>query len=219
MATSRSRRIVFQLGDKIRISPPMWDNNTVEGYPGDFSLSLPQGTGVYGYQVPEAGNLLKAAPIHEACGGAVYFDNKISKADFEALMRVMGVQPTWVTNPDKDFAVFTRESQEPGKDGYLMQMRVVSKFGLRFMFGVLDEADYKAFPEQGTTMVEALWAFIQHERECWGTSFGQDKETGLCGLFGGDGDFACEELAFGFMVENNYHHVYRIWSRAWLVTK
>jgi hypothetical protein len=26
-------------------------------------------------------------------------------------------------------------------------------------------------------------------------------------------------VAFGFMVENEYQGVYRIWSRAWLVTK
>ena len=36
---------------------------------------------------------------------------------------------------------------------------------------------------------------------------------------GGDGDYAVEELSFGFMLENEYNQVYRIWSRAWLVTK
>jgi hypothetical protein len=35
--------------------------------------------------------------------------------------------------------------------------------------------------------------------------------------FGGDGERAKESLAFGFMVENAYYGVYRIWSRAWLV--
>ena len=41
----------------------------------------------------------------------------------------------------------------------------------------------------------------------------------LAGMFGGDGDDSREKLSFGRMVENGYHHVYRIWSRAWLVTK
>jgi hypothetical protein len=41
----------------------------------------------------------------------------------------------------------------------------------------------------------------------------------LSGTFGGDGYWAKESLCFGFLVENNYRGVYRIWSRAWLVTK
>jgi hypothetical protein len=41
----------------------------------------------------------------------------------------------------------------------------------------------------------------------------------LSGTFGGDGDWAQESLCFGFMIENAYHGVYRMWSRAWLITK
>jgi hypothetical protein len=41
----------------------------------------------------------------------------------------------------------------------------------------------------------------------------------LYGAMGGDGDWAKEELCFGFMMENEYHGVCRIWTRAWLVTK
>ena len=36
---------------------------------------------------------------------------------------------------------------------------------------------------------------------------------------GGDGDMADEVLAFGFMVENSYYGIYRIWGRAWLIKK
>lgn len=65
-------------------------------------------------------------------------------------------------------------------------------------------------------MIEAFWGFMENERRKYGLYFGSPK---LSGLFGGDGDFAQEELCFGFMTENHYHGVYRIWSRAWLVTK
>ncbi|MEI9999893.1 MAG: hypothetical protein WDO13_12425 [Verrucomicrobiota bacterium] len=41
----------------------------------------------------------------------------------------------------------------------------------------------------------------------------------LRGTFGGDGDWAKESLCFGLLVENNDLGVYRLWSRAWLVTK
>jgi hypothetical protein len=39
------------------------------------------------------------------------------------------------------------------------------------------------------------------------------------GTFGGDGDWAKERLCFGVMVENSSWMAYRIWSRAWLITK
>ena len=134
-------------------------------------------------------------------------------------MCIMNVQSAGTVKPRKDFAVFAAESQQPGKDGYLVQMRIVSRFGLRYMFGALTDAEYDEFPEQKMPVVDALWWFINEERKCWGTSFQEDGKKGLRGLFGGDGNFAREELSFGFMVENDYYHVYRIWSRAWLVTK
>ena len=210
-------RIVFDLGDKVRVSPPIWPDHKLDIQPGDLSKSVPYGNGVYGYQDRKGNNPFMSAPSQEACGGVIYFGNDITKADFEALMRIMEVQPAQVIKPSKDFAAFTAESKQPGKDGYLVQMRVVSKFGLRFMFGALTDAEYEKFPEQELTIVEALWSFVQQERKRWGMSWMDDK--GLSGKFGGDGDFAREELAFGFMLENDYHHVYRIWSRAWLVTK
>jgi len=214
MPTELTRKVAV-IGDKIRVSPPILPSSKIGIQPDDLTKSTPYGNGVYGYQGREGGNQFTNAPSQEACGGVVYFGNHITKEDFEAFMRIMGVQSR---HPSKDFAVFTAESAQPGQDGYLVQMRVVSKFGLRYMFGVLTDADYENFPEQELNVVEALWSFIEHERKRWGTSWmGEDK--GLAGKFGGDGYFACEELAFGFMMENEYHGVYRIWSRAWLVTK
>jgi len=210
-------RIVFDLDDKVRISPPIWPGQKLDIQPGDLSKLVPHGNGVYGYQDRNKGDPFTNAPSQEACGGVIYFGNSVTKADFEALMRIIEVQPKYVVRPSKDFAVFTAESKQPGKDGYLAQMRVVSKFGLRFMFGALTGAEYEKFPEQKLTIVEVLWLFIKQEQKRWGTSWMSDR--GLGGKFGGDGDFACEELAFGFMLENDYHHIYRIWSRAWLVTK
>jgi len=212
-------RLVFNLGDKVWVSPPIWPNNKLDIQPGDLSQFTPYGNGVYGYQNRFGENPLTSGPSQEACGGVIYFDNSIVKADFESLMRIMEVQHRNEVKPSKDFAVFTAESNQPGKDGYLVQMRIVSKFGLRFMFGALTDAEYEKFPEQELTMVEVIWSFIEQERKRWGTSFHQDGTNGLRGLFGGDGNYAREELSFGFMLENDYHHVYRIWSRAWLVTK
>ena len=212
-----SAKTVFDLGSKVRVSPPIWPGHILEIQPGDLSKTAQYGNGVYGYQDRNGNNQFTSAPPQEACGGVIYFGNDVTKADFEALMRIMEVQPAHVSKPSKDFAVFTAESEQPGKDGYLVQMRVVSKFGLHFMFDALTDAEYKKFPQQELTIVDVLWSFIEHERKRWGTSW--DDDEGLGGMFGGDGDYAREELAFGFMLENGYYNICRIWSRAWLVTK
>lgn len=205
-------RLVFDLGDKVRISPLIWPDHELNIQPGDLSQFTPYGNGVYGYQERFRENPIKSAPSQEPSGGVIYFGTRIAKVDFEALLRLTGVKVD-----HKDYAVFLVESEQPSRDGCLVQMRIVTKFGLRFMFGALTDTEYDKFPEQDLTIGETLWEFIKKEAERWGTSFMEDK--GLHGKFGGDGDFACEELAFGFMIENEYYGVCRIWSRAWLVTK
>lgn len=207
-----STKNVFDWGDKIHVSPPIWSNQKLDIQPGDLSKFVPYGNGIDGYQNREGNNPFTNAPLYEIYGGVIYFGNSMIKPDFETFIRIMEV---WQKN---DFAVFTAESSQPRKDGYLTQMRIVSKFGLRFMFHALTETEYENFPEQELTIVETLWSFIKHEQKRWGTSFKQDSIKGLRGLFGGDGNCAREELAFGFMVENSHHRICRIWSRAWLVT-
>jgi hypothetical protein len=206
----------FNLGERVRISPLIWPNKRLTIQPGDLTQLAPYGSGVYGYQKNRVTNPFTNAPEEEPCGGVVYFDNHISRGDFEAFTRIVGVQFPIPAKPSKDFAVFTAESEEPWKDRYFAQMRIVSKYGLRFMFNALTESEYEGFGEQELSIVDTLCLFIERERARLGTEFGDPR---IAGLFGGDGDEAREQLAFGFMVENHNHHVYRIWSRAWLVTK
>ncbi len=208
--------IAFDQGDRIRISPPIFTDTTLKMQPGDLTKFAPHGNGVYGYQNRDGSTPFTQAPSQEACGGVIYFDNHVDKEDFMALMHIAGIQDRHDVNPSKDYAAFVEEAEEPGIAGYLTQMRIVSKFALRHMFDALDETGYKNFPSQDISIAEALWCFMEHERKRWGTDFGGGK---LAGLFGGDGDFAQEELSFGFMIENSYFSIFRIWSRAWLVTK
>ncbi len=208
-----SVRLIFDLGDKVRISPPIWPDHKLDIQPGDLTKFASYGNGVYGYQDRFGENPIKSSPSQEPSGGVIYFGNGVTKADFEALLRLLEVK----TN-HKDYTVFIAESEQPGEDGYLVQMRIVTKFGLCYMFGALTETEYEKFPEQQLSVSDALYEFLEKEAERWGTSF-LDDSKGLQGLFGGDGEYAREELAFGFMMENEYHGIYRIWSRAWLVTK
>ncbi|MDO8556725.1 MAG: hypothetical protein Q7R96_06155 [Nanoarchaeota archaeon] len=187
-----------------------WTKKKLKVYPSDFS-QIPQGTGVYGYQ-QAMGDPLKCGPLHEAAGGMVFFDNGVKQEDFTGFLRMMDVPVK-----EKKYAVFMEDAANPGKQGFLRQVRFVDRFALRYMFRALDEQEYNAFPEQSVALSEGLWLFMESEQQRWGRNFWEGPQ--LAGLFGGDGYCAREKLSFGFMVENDYHHVYRMWSRAWLVTK
>lgn len=211
--------LVFEgIDGTLRVSPPLFAENKTGVDPADLTQFAPHGNGVYGYQEGMVNPFLTAPP-QDKIGGFLHFGNKVAREEFDALMSITGVCPQWVKengHESCDYAVFYKESDNPGHDGYLAQVRIASKFALRHMFGSITEAEHASFEDQELSMSDALWGFMENERKKYGTGFGGSK---LSGLFGGDGDFAREELSFGFMVENSYYDIYRIWSRAWLVTK
>lgn len=196
--------------DKMIISPAIWHGKELQVQPGDLSKFTPYGNGVYGYQ-RNSFEPIRGDPSQEETGGFIYFGNGVRKEDFEGFLRIMNVKAK-----HKDYATFVQESSNPVEDRYFKQMRLISRFGLRFMFGAIDDREYNTFKEQELSIGEALWEFMKAEKARFGTSFGDPR---IEGKMGGDGNYAREELSFGFMLENEYHHVYRIWSRAWLVTK
>ncbi|MBI4016602.1 MAG: hypothetical protein HY363_02820 [Candidatus Aenigmarchaeota archaeon] len=196
--------------EKVIVSPAIWVDKNLQVQPGDLSKFAPYGNGVYGYQENSLEPIL-GDPSQEGSGGLVYFDNGVKREDFEGFLRMMNVRAD-----DKDYAAFVQESSNPVEDRYFKQMRLISKFGLRFMFSAIEDREYDAFKKQELTIGEALWEFMEAEKGRFGTCFGDPR---IEGKMGGDGYYAREELSFGFMLENKYHQVYRIWSRAWLVTK
>ena len=196
--------------EKLIISPSIWPDKNLQVQPGDLSKFVPYGNGVYGYQRNSL-EPIKGDPPQEAAGGIIYFDNGVKKKDFGGFLRMIGIKAD-----DKDYFAFVQESSNPVEDRYFKQMRLMSKFGLRFMFEAIDDREYNSFKEQELTIGETLWVFMEAEKRRFGTFFGDPR---IEGKMGGDGDFAREKLSFGFMLENGYHQVYRIWSRAWLVTK
>ncbi|MBU4086681.1 MAG: hypothetical protein KKB21_03850 [Nanoarchaeota archaeon] len=196
--------------DKLTISQPIWPGKELQVQPGDLSKFAPYGNGVYGYQRSSL-EPIRGDPPQEETAGLIYFGNSVKREDFDGFLRMINVRAG-----NKDYAAFVQESANPLEDRYFKQMRLMSKFGLRFMFGAIGNGEYDSFKEQDLTLGEALWSFMDAEKERFGTSFGDPR---IEGKMGGDGDYAREELSFGFMLENEYHHIYRIWSRAWLVTK
>lgn len=185
--------------------------------PGDLTLFSPYGNSVCGYQDGTVWDPFKGAPNTQEAGGVLYFGNDITRDDFVALMRVLGVDGKTATSQAYQYALYMSDAEEPQKQSYLTQMRVVSRFGLQYMFHSISSSEYDDYPKQAVEPVDALWSFIEFERKKWGTSCFQNGP--ISGIMGGDGNYSREELSFGFMRENNYYDVCRIWSRAWIVTK
>lgn len=193
------------------IAPSAWSEKNLKIKPEDLSRFVPYGNGVYGYQ-RNSFEPIRGSPTMEERGGFIYFGNDIKREDFESfLKKIMNVNLAM-----KDYAAFVQESSNPIEDRYFTQMRLVSRFGLLFMFEAINDQEYEGFGEQKLTLSEILWGFMKKEKKRFGTFFGDPK---IEGKMGGDGYMAREQLSFGFMLENEYSQVYRIWSRAWLVTK
>jgi hypothetical protein len=103
----------------------------------------------------------------------------------------------------------------PYVDRYLEQLRVVSSAALDALYDAETDGEAAQHLSQNLSVADLFVAFIEHQKERWGT--GMSRE--LDGTLGGDGDWARESLGFGLMVENSTYGVYRIWSRPYLLTK
>jgi hypothetical protein len=208
-----------------------WPGRLLPVMPGDFSQYLPNGFGLaapplirpwddpmaalnrpnyYGFE-ERSHDPVRGAPLTDPAGGTVYFDDSIKRGDLSTLLRVMHVK-----DYEKDFVVFAASARDPSAERYLDQVRIMSKRALR-LFGVEQEAATLA--EQPISVGQFIIRFVKGQRRKWSDPNGNPYSIRLDGLFGGDGDFAREALCFGLMVENQPWSVYRVWSRAWLVTK
>lgn len=214
----------------VRISPPIWPGGELEIQPGDLSKFAAMGSGIGApmtilpgvsaedaiksrkfYEPHEhSWHPIHGAPLTEQTGGAVYFRSSIAQSDFQCLLGILD------SSGEKSYAAFVAHSQDPKQDSYLTQLRIISRFALRFKYGALDEQQYEAFPEQELSADEVLWRFVKQQCSVWAWRGG---ESPLSGVMGGDGYFGEELLAFGFLAENTHHGVCRIWSRAIILTK
>ncbi len=179
--------------------------------PWDKLETLGRQQGYYDLDEPDP-DPIRGAPSSDPSGGCLYFDDDIDSGDLSAVLRVMGVQDLL-----QDYVLFGAESTATQEDRYLDQIRIISRGALTHLFDV--PKDLVADLPKPTAPLEALiHAFVAAQRKKWNDpryAFGGS----LAGTLGGDGDWAKESLAFGFLMENQYWQVMRIWSRPWLVTK
>lgn len=223
--------MAHQIEEFVKLAPAVWPGERLEIEPGNLQLFAPMGNGFgvfrqlpirerddfesialqkdyfYGFH-PHNGHPFSGALVTEAGGGIVYFDDECHQQDIEALLRLMGV-----SDHRKQFAVFVQEATVP-EERFLTQMRIVSSSALKYMYHIPDGPEFQALTEQSLSVSEVIWKFIEH--------FRREHEAGrysVDGALDGDDDTAYESLAFGFFVENAYHAIYRLWTRAWLITK
>ncbi|REJ64623.1 MAG: hypothetical protein DWQ31_21065 [Planctomycetota bacterium] len=220
-----------RINEIVSVSPSDWPGVALDVMPGDLSQFAPIGLGLspplvvrpwdhledvfsrpnfYGSQGGPTSHPFADAPINDSSAGTVYFDGRPDRSDVESLLRLLEVRVDAC-----DYAVFMQDSDNTLEDRFLTQLRVVCRWGLSSLFQVSPES-VESLAAQPIAVGELIWRFIQDQQQTWGTGMGSKA---LRGVMGGDGDWAKESLAFGLMVENAYHGVYRIWSRAWLVTK
>lgn len=150
---------------------------------------------------------VKSAPLNDDAGGVVYFSAHIPPDQIVSSLDLFGFRSL-----AKDYALFVVASDNPPEDNFLDQMRIVSHGALAHFF----RADSTGLAPQANDAGAAVVRFLEWQNEKWGHG---DGRQALAGLLGGDGDWAKEQLAFGAMIENAYWGIYRVWSRAWLVTK
>lgn len=222
----------YPLPDSVRLSPNVWPGNSLPVQPGDPTQFAPMGFcmnvptiirpwdtlesavaagGYYGAQ-PHSFHPLHGSPRTDACGGAIYFDSGESRESLLAAFEVMGVR---MRTDWRDFAVFHTESKEPLKDGYIAHCRIMPWSTLEHLYHADLALVEGCSTPQLCSVQDVLYGFVQAQEQHWGTGMSGK----LSGCMGGDGDWAKESLCFGFMVENAYHLILRIWSRAQLVTK
>jgi hypothetical protein len=218
------------LASVVHLAPAVWPGHAVPVQPGDFSKFAPGGLGMgsavfpirpwddpfgpspsrfYGFE-EHSSNPYLDAPLSCPAGGTIYFDSGLKREEFDTMLRLLGVE-----SANKCFAVFLAESQKTREERFIAQIRVVGSAALDRMFHVEGLPETMPWVQQTLSLGDVLWRFVEIETQTYGTGMSGDLE----GKFGGDGDWAKESLCFGFMVENNEMGVYRLWSRAWLVTK
>jgi hypothetical protein len=150
---------------------------------------------------------IKSAPLNDDAGGVVYFPSDVPPAGIVAALDLFGFRSLI-----KDYAIFLAAAQKPAEDNFLEQMRILSHAGLAHFY----RADTRELAPQRQDAGQAVARFVEWQKQKWE---GGSAWQMIDGCLGGDGDWAKERLAFGAMIENSYWGIYRVWSRAWLITK
>lgn len=169
----------------------------------DLDFLAEEGDGIYHRTRhvfgPPAADVFHRVTVETANLGLLYFDHR-----FETLAKLRPALELLNVDDTTSYVVFGARSHELG-DGYITQVRFVSDFALDGYFE--EDTQYPSI-EKPLGMLDAMVAFVEAEIERFGS------ETQICDHFGIEVPFdGMWSLGFGFLVENSYYGIYRIWSR------
>jgi len=153
------------------------------------------------------------APLLVPSAGTVYFERQ-DAADLHSLFKVLGIK-----GDTHEYVAFATSAYEPAFERYLTQLKFVTFFALERTYRLTSQT---IPPEQTITLAEAMVGFVECQHGHW-LGPRPSLRSRLAGTAGGNGDEAREGLGFGLHVEKVFQlsipGIYRMWSRAWLVTK
>lgn len=200
----------------IDIYSPSWPGRILAVQPGDLQLFAPSGIvdlDLRAGRMPgrdgrgnRPADPVRAAPLTEPAGGAVYMQGQPAPADVAGLMRLLRVDAAAA-----DYAAFVARAADPLEERYLTQLRLIRVPALAAIYQALSPDEIRLFPDQRLTIGELVPAFVADEQRRWSARPPQPVP------FDPAEPRVVPALAFGFMVENAHYGVYRIWSRMWLL--
>lgn len=183
----------------------------------DPTVDVPNNSGAYGYAAKRYGRPETLAPVEEETGGFLFLPGTVQPDVLRQLVVLAGLGSTEFRQANLyGLQVIDAPEGMERELGYMRKLVIADRFALRFLFRAIGETEYGGMPEQPLDAADLVVQFTEDERSKYGTHFGHHR---LEGRFGGDGNFARESLGFGFAIENSYHRVISVWSRAWLCTK
>ncbi len=189
------------LNKLIRFSPPVFPGREeITPQPGDLTKFMANGYYLEDDFFEQKQDPFQRMPDTEREGGAICFNSDVYRKKKKAFMTLMEALGMWKS---KKFVAFM-EHNNGSHVSCATQMRLVSNFALQYAFKIIDEEEYKSFPEQKVTMAEAFWHFFQ--QETIGCDPPKNVRQGMPMMI-------VIPPSIGMMVENSYYKVYRGWSR------
>lgn len=195
--------IVFERPDGFKVVAVLGLTNVGGKTPDNLDFLAEEGSGVYQASDhifgPLAANVMQGVSLETMNLGLLYFDDfRYSRDKLVSALNLLGIQD------GSKYSIFSLRTTDRGQ-GFITQARFVSDFAMKYYFNIKDEEEVA---KQPIGMVDAIISFIESEIHNFGS------EANLCKHFGieipFDGSFG---LGFGFLVENSYYNIYRIWSR------